>query len=143
MSYVPCGWVNDTDDYIYFLNLYRSRSTVSHETTSVALSWGLYLLAQHQDIQDQLRQEVEQLFNGIDASLPIFSDFMQAVQEGRLESFVEQANIPSYDAINNLRLLNNVCKETMRLYPPVPMTNRISTKDTTFGHYYVPKGTTI
>lgn len=143
MSYVPCGWVNDTDDYIYFLNLYRSRTTVSHETTSVALSWGLYLLAQHQDIQDQLRQEVEQLFNGIDASLPIFSDFMQAVQEGRLESFVEQANIPSYDAINNLRLLNNVCKETMRLYPPVPMTNRISTKDTTFGHYYVPKGTTI
>lgn len=141
MSHIPRCWVNaisddDIDpvshDYLY-----------SHETTSVALSWGLYLLAQHQDIQEQLRQEVKQLFQSIDTSLPFFSDFMQAVQDGKLESFGEQANIPSYDAINNLKLLNNVCKETMRLYPPVPMTNRINLKDTTLGHYYIPKGTML
>lgn len=54
---------------------------------------------------------------------------------------LNEANIPSYDVINSLHLLNNVCKETMRLIPPVPMTNRISVKDVVLNSHFIPKGT--
>ncbi|KAI9258128.1 cytochrome P450, partial [Phascolomyces articulosus] len=91
-----------------------------HETTAVSLSWGLWLLAQNPEVQEELREEVNTIFsNNVD-------------------------ELPSYDAINNLTVLNNVCKETMRLYPPVPMTNRVSVKDGVLGgQYFVPKGTRI
>ncbi|KAG2222645.1 hypothetical protein INT45_008309 [Circinella minor] len=93
-----------------------------HETTAVSLSWGLWLLAKHPEIQDQLRTEVNNLFNNDN----------------------NNQELPSYDAINNLNLLNNVCKETMRLYPPVPMTTRISVKNTVLGgQHVVPKGTRL
>ncbi|KAI7886482.1 cytochrome P450 [Lichtheimia hyalospora FSU 10163] len=92
-----------------------------HETTAVALSWGLWLLAQHKDIQDALREEI----------MPVFSDVDQ--------------DMPSYEQVNNLPLLNNVCKEVMRLYPPVPMVTRVTVKDQTVlgGRHVLPKNTSI
>ncbi|KAI8140419.1 cytochrome P450 [Fennellomyces sp. T-0311] len=89
-----------------------------HETTAVSLSWGLWLLAKNPAIQDALRQEVK-------------------------EAFVSDDDLPSYEAINNLRLLNNVCKETMRLYPPVPTTSRIGVRDNVLGNHFIPKGTAV
>lgn len=117
---------------IFFLSF-----PIRHETTSTSLSWCLWLLAQHQDIQDALRAEVKPLFEKLNTDHDIFT------KDPFDHSDLLSANIPSYDAINNLKLLNNVCKETMRLIPPVPVTNRISTKDATLGGYFVPKGTVI
>ncbi|KAG2213932.1 hypothetical protein INT47_001201 [Mucor saturninus] len=88
-----------------------------HETTSVSLSWALWLLAKDQTIQDELRSEVLALFKGDD--------------------------VPSYDAINALPLLNNVIRETLRLIPSVPMVSRVARVTTTLGSYVLPMGTQI
>ncbi|KIJ98225.1 hypothetical protein K443DRAFT_104335 [Laccaria amethystina LaAM-08-1] len=63
------------------------------ETTSNALCRILHLLARHQGVQDRLRREVTKAY----------------AQRGNLE----------YDELLALPYLDAVCKETLRLYPPV------------------------
>ncbi|KAI9320451.1 cytochrome P450 [Dichotomocladium elegans] len=93
--------------------------TAGHETTGVALSWALWLLAKHPHVQSALRNEVRPWFEQDDC-------------------------IPTPDEINALTLLNNVCKEVMRLYTPVPMVNRVAIKDVVLGgQYFIPKGTGV
>ncbi|KAI9323420.1 cytochrome P450, partial [Dichotomocladium elegans] len=94
-----------------------------HETTAVSLSWCLWFLAQHQDVQDALRAEVKPVFEAATST--------------------DKSTLPSFDTVNNLHLLNNVCKETMRITPPVSVTSRIPEKDTTLGGFFIPKGTPI
>jgi cytochrome P450 len=93
-------------------------SILSHETTSVSLSWALWLLAQDQKCQDELRAEVRTLFN-------------------------EDNETPSYDGINTLPLLNNVVRETLRLIPPVPTTSRVTRVPTALGSHVLPAGTDV
>lgn len=42
--------------------------------------------------------------------------------------------------IDKLKYLQNVIKETMRLYPPVALFTRKSIEDDTLGGYFIPKG---
>ncbi|KAG1166786.1 hypothetical protein G6F70_009623 [Rhizopus microsporus] len=69
-----------------------------HETTSNTLSWCLWLLAQHQDVQDRLREEVRVLF--------------------------QDENSFDYETINSISYLDYVCRETLRFIPTVPRTSR-------------------
>ena len=46
-------------------------------------------------------------------------------------------------AIESLPLLNAVCNETLRLFPPVPVTMRDSVRDTTIDNVHVPAGTRV
>ncbi|KAG0170841.1 hypothetical protein DFQ28_001486 [Apophysomyces sp. BC1034] len=109
-----------------------------HETTSVALTWCLWLLAQNPEIQKALREEITPVFDNIDFEDPRFNHPLDNSQWLHGE-----ADIPSYNSINDLELLNNVCKETLRLIPPVPTTNRFAMKDTMLGNYFIPKGSEI
>lgn len=45
--------------------------------------------------------------------------------------------------LENLPVLNGVLHETLRLYPTVPVTNRVAICDTTLGGQRIPKGTEI
>ena len=45
--------------------------------------------------------------------------------------------------LESLPLLHAVCNETLRLYPTVPSTVRVATKDTTINSQHIPKGTRI
>ncbi|KAI9299889.1 cytochrome P450, partial [Cunninghamella echinulata] len=110
-----------------------------HETTSTSLSWTLWLLAKNPDIQEALRQEIEPLFQPMDFNHELFSNPSQV---DHTQAKIE-AKIPTYDEINKLPLLNNVCKESLRLIPPVPVTNRLATKDDVVGPHFIPKGTVI
>lgn len=92
-----------------------------HETTSSAFTWAVYLLSAHPAIQDQLREEIR-------AKIPSIS----------------AASDPNFDlatVIESLPLLNAVVLETLRLYPTVPVSQRVATKDTFIGTQFVPKGT--
>ncbi|KZT73889.1 cytochrome P450 [Daedalea quercina L-15889] len=73
------------------------------DTTSNSLSRVLHLLAQNPDVQDKLRQEL--LAAGA-------------------------ADVMAYDDLNHLRLLDSVCRETLRVYPPVTLLSRVAAKDT-------------
>ncbi|KAF7725053.1 hypothetical protein EC973_000460 [Apophysomyces ossiformis] len=89
-----------------------------HETIATALTWCLWLLAKHQDVQTVLREEIKTLLKN-------------------------DGDIPSYEELNQLHLLNNVCKETLRLIPPVPVTYRVACEELTLRDRVVPKGTLI
>ncbi|RMZ91186.1 hypothetical protein DV736_g1558, partial [Chaetothyriales sp. CBS 134916] len=93
-----------------------------HETTSSTLSWCLFLLAQHLDIQDRLRDEIRSTLPSPD------------------EITISTVNAT---AIDTLPLLNGVCQETLRLYPTIPITARQVVKQTRLGGYVLPVGTRL
>lgn len=73
------------------------------ETSSNALTWCLWQLAQHQDIQDKLREEVA----------AVGDDY------------------PGMDTLNSLTYLDATVHEILRLMAPVPSTRRDSRVDAT------------
>ncbi len=98
-----------------------------HETTSAALTWAVYMLCLHPDIQERLRSEIR-------ANLPPLGDDLGEGEEAR--------DITSMD-IDHLPYLNAFCSEVLRLYSPVPSTLRDTAVDTTIQGHFVPRGTRI
>lgn len=92
-----------------------------HETTASATIWVAYVLSNHQDVQKRLREEIR-------ANLPPLSD---------------PSAVISPSDIDHLSYLHAVCNEVFRLWPPVPLTLRVSACDTSVAGHYVPKGTTV
>jgi cytochrome P450 len=85
-----------------------------HETSASALAWALYLLAMHPEVQDQVAAEGEAL--------------------GRDPSFAD---------LSKLRLTRDVFRETLRLYPPVPMMVRENQKREMFRDRLLRKGAQV
>ncbi|CAE6409486.1 unnamed protein product [Rhizoctonia solani] len=75
-----------------------------HDTTSSALCRTINLLAEHQEIQDKLRDEIRQAYRLYGMNL-------------------------DYDQLNSLSYLDAVCRESLRLYLPGTFLDRIPTKD--------------
>lgn len=88
-----------------------------HETTSNALSWTWYLLAQHPEVEARLHEELDSVLGGRQPTL---------------------ADLP------NLPYSLQIIKESMRLYPPAWVLNgRLALENVQLGSYTVPKGSTI
>lgn len=88
-----------------------------HETTASAMSWAVYLLCKNPAVQTRLREEIR-------ANL-------------ELNGEVNSADI------DRLPYLNAVLNETMRIFPPVPLTLREAAHDTTIQGHFIPKATTV
>ncbi len=84
-----------------------------HETTAMALAWMSYLMGQHKDVVQKMRDEIH-----------------AAVGEGRLTV----ADLPK------LPYLEMVVKESMRILPSVWAFMREPTEDVQMGDYVIPKG---
>jgi cytochrome P450 len=87
-----------------------------HETTALTLSWTLYLLSLHPQVQNALAAEVRSVL-GNRAPAP--------------------ADLPG------LRYTERVILESMRIYPPAYGIGREAVSDCELGGYHVPAGTTI
>ncbi|KAL6484501.1 hypothetical protein MHYP_G00065460 [Metynnis hypsauchen] len=88
------------------------------DTTSNTMLWALYLLSRDPEKQDTLYQEVASTIKG--------------------------DRIPTAEDINNMPYLKAVIKETLRMYPVVPLNARLFTvSDTIIGGHYFPKETTF
>jgi cytochrome P450 len=92
-----------------------------HETTSSALTWITYLLSKHPEYQTKLRAEIR-------AALP--------------DPSAASSTITAAD-IDRLPLLAAVCQETLRLYPTVPVTGRLSVRDTRINDVHIPMNTFV
>ncbi|KAF2269729.1 cytochrome P450 [Lojkania enalia] len=92
-----------------------------HETTASAMTWATYLLCKYPGVQTKLREEIR-------TSLPAIINPNSAI---------------SSTDIDRLPYLNAVLNETMRIFPPVPLTLREAAHDTTIQGHFIPKGTTI
>jgi cytochrome P450 len=87
-----------------------------HETTARALAWTLYLVAQSPEWASMLEDEVERVTGGA------------PVGSAHVEKFV---------------LVQQVLKEAMRLYPPVPMLSRQCVQATKLDGVEVREGATV
>ncbi len=87
-----------------------------HETSSNALTWTLFLLAQHPDIAAALHDELAGVLGGA---------------------------APTVEQLSQLPLLERVIKESMRIFPPVPLNTRVAHVDTTVGGFEIPTGTEL
>ena len=89
-----------------------------HETSAAALTWTVYLLATHRDVQSRLRVEIHSHIAGISSSL-------------------DSAKL------DGLLYLHAVCNESLRAYAPIPYTVRDTVRDTTILDQFVPRGTRV
>ncbi|KAK9463619.1 cytochrome P450 [Lipomyces oligophaga] len=100
-----------------------------HETTSSASAYAVYLLTKHPEVQTKLRQEIRE-------SLPYYT---RECLQSETNPFLQT----SYEVIENMKYLNNVCREVLRFMPPIPVTNREATKDMMIEGLLIRKGTMI
>ncbi len=89
-----------------------------HDTNAISLSWTLYLLGRHPDVQRKVQAEVDAIF-GDDETIEVDADHL-----GRM-NYTEQ-----------------VIKESLRLFPPVPMVLRKLPEDVEMDGHLIPAGTT-
>lgn len=88
-----------------------------YEPTSTSLSFLVYELATHPDVQQKLQEE-------IDAILPNKAP-------------------PTYDALVQMEYLDMVLNETLRLYPIAGRLERVCKKDVEISGVFIPKGTVV
>ncbi|XP_063930045.1 probable cytochrome P450 6a13 [Zophobas morio] len=74
------------------------------ETSSTLMSFALYELANHQDIQEKLRAEINSVLDNHDKQI-------------------------IYDSIQDMKYLSQVIDETLRKHPPAAFLNRTCVKD--------------
>jgi cytochrome P450 len=99
------------------------------DTTSLAVTWALLLLAKHVPIQDQLRAELR--------GLP------------RPDNLDDEAVLAHYQELAAAPLLDKVCRESLRLVPPVHSSLRVAMQDDALPDskgsegFYIRKGTIV
>ncbi|PVH75901.1 cytochrome P450 [Cadophora sp. DSE1049] len=97
-----------------------------HDTTATGVAWTLHLLSKYPSIQSRLRDEIKHF-------MPfLFDPAMRYDAESLAKADADQ-----------LPYLDNVCRESLRYIPPIPMTVRESIADDQLGDYHVPGGTVI
>ncbi|KAK0103126.1 hypothetical protein ONS96_005734 [Cadophora gregata f. sp. sojae] len=113
------GGLNDDE----LANQVMTFLAAGHETTASALTWTMYLLCTHPEVQRRLREEVRgKLVDPI---------------TGKLKSEVDALEI------DHLPYLNAICNEVLRIMPSVPLAIRVPKRDTTILGQHIPKGTHI
>lgn len=86
------------------------------DTTSLALTWTLYLLSQHPQVEAELHAELDTVLQG---RLPAMQDYPQ------------------------LKFTRRVFEESMRLYPPIYIISRQAVEDFPIGDYIIPAGSIV
>ncbi|XP_073838101.1 cytochrome P450 4d8-like [Musca autumnalis] len=87
-----------------------------HDTTTTALSFTLYLVSRHPDVQQRLLDEIYNVFG---------------------KNIVEPFTLPK---LNELKYMECVIKESLRLYPPVPIIGREIAEDIHYTHSKIGDG---
>uniref|UniRef100_A0A182VX83 Uncharacterized protein n=1 Tax=Anopheles minimus TaxID=112268 RepID=A0A182VX83_9DIPT len=87
-----------------------------HDTTTIAISFTLLLLARHPEVQEKAFQEIVDIV-GNDPTTPV-----------------------SHRNLQDMKYLEMVIKESLRLYPPVPIIARRFTENVELGEKIVPEG---
>lgn len=89
-----------------------------HDTTTAGIAWTLLALGVHPEWQERVHDEMVSIFQGSNrgATVQDFSD---------------------------MKVLDRVIKETLRLFPSVPIIGRTLSEQVQLGPYTVPTGTTV
>lgn len=85
-----------------------------HDTSSVSLSWALYYMSKHPECLAKLRDEADRVLGDRD---------------------------PTHEDLKDLHYTNNFIKECLRMRPPVPLVDRITSTDVEIAGVKLPAGT--
>jgi cytochrome P450 len=88
----------------------------AYETTAALLAWTLYLISTHPEVEARIRAEFDAVLGGA---------------------------LPGTDAARRLPYLYAVLRESLRLYPSIPIIGRSAARDTRIGDTRVPKGSEV
>ncbi|KAK0045228.1 cytochrome P450 3A12 [Biomphalaria pfeifferi] len=83
------------------------------DTTATTLQMCCYNLARHPDIDKKVYQEIQTIV---------------------------RSDLPSYEEIQQLKYMEQVINETLRLYPPAPIMTRRAAETRKYGNITIPKG---
>ena len=87
-----------------------------HDTTTALLAWVWVMLGQHPAVLERLRAEVDDVLGGAP---------------------------PTMDGLHQMPYLDQVTKETLRLFPPAHLGSRIARQDLNFDGYLIPAGSRV
>ena len=82
-----------------------------HDTSTSVLTWAIFLLSTHPHEMHQAQEEVDSVLQG---------------------------QVPNHDMMGSLIYLEQVINETLRLYPPIHVSNRHVLEDLEFKGYRIP-----
>lgn len=88
-----------------------------HDTTSASICWTLFLLGSSPEIQQKVVDELDSIFDG------------------------DRTRSPTMKDLNDMKYLECAIKESLRLYPSVPLLGRHLHEDVQIGEYLIPAGT--
>ncbi|XP_007962810.3 cytochrome P450 27C1 isoform X2 [Chlorocebus sabaeus] len=87
------------------------------DTTSFTLSWTVYLLARHPEVQQTVYREIVKNLG--------------------------ERHVPTAADVPKVPLVRALLKETLRLFPVLPGNGRVTQEDLVIGGYLIPKGTQL
>ena len=87
-----------------------------HETTANAMSWAPYLLTRHPEVVEKMRNEIKQVLGDRE---------------------------PAFEDLPKLQYVHQVIQESMRLYPPAWVTDRVALEDDEINGVAIPKDTMV
>ncbi|XP_037040832.1 cytochrome P450 4d1-like isoform X2 [Bradysia coprophila] len=90
-----------------------------HDTTTSGITFCLYCIAQYPEVQQKCFQEIRDVI-GDDVTKPV-----------------------TLNDLNNLNYFDLVIKETLRIFPSVPLIGRELQEEVVIGKYTLPKGTNV
>ncbi|XP_050392897.1 cytochrome P450 4V2 [Patella vulgata] len=88
-----------------------------HDTTAAGINWATYLIGADQSIQERLQDELDSIFG-------------------------DSERHPTMEDLKDMKYLECCIKESLRLYPSVPLFGRTLTEDAVIDGFTIPKGTT-
>jgi cytochrome P450 len=88
----------------------------SYETTAAVLAWTLYLISTHPEVEARIKAELAAVLGG---------------------------GVPGPDVARRLPYLYDVLRESLRLYPSIPIIGRAAVRNTRIGETPVPKGSEV
>ncbi|XP_047530199.1 cytochrome P450 4C1-like isoform X1 [Vanessa atalanta] len=89
-----------------------------HDTTAQALTFLIMTIANEPRVQEKIYEELQNIFKG-------------------------NQNTPTTDELNEMKYLECCIKESLRLYPSVPIILRYLTEEITVGGYTIPRNSHI
>uniref|UniRef100_A0A8C9EBH3 Cytochrome P450 family 27 subfamily C member 1 n=1 Tax=Phocoena sinus TaxID=42100 RepID=A0A8C9EBH3_PHOSS len=87
------------------------------DTTSFTLSWAVYLLARHPEVQQTVYREIVRNLG--------------------------ERHVPTAADVPKVPLVEALLKETLRLFPVLPGNGRVTQEDLVVGGYLIPRGTQL
>lgn len=107
-----------------------------YETTANTLSFLFYLLALHPEIQEKLQAEIESYFEQKPVRVYNVHSDIWFVYTGIKLCYGQDGSL--YDAALEIKYLDMVIQEALRLYPVGPRLTRLCSNATTINNIHIP-----